>query len=556
VAVVASEETLAATAVVTPTGETAGPTESEHDVLARKVLQQQQREMIAAKRREADVRELYNWAKAQMVTMARCERECAEGVAALATFEKSTKWAQRSLASRVAGEEEEDAFDDDGGGTTSSSGPAKALAALRELVGLARALCEAIEGRERVRLQLVAAKNALTLSRASEAARRAMLEAARAQHHAASALRERAESTSNAAITAEEALSTITQDGGDDDDTDSAEASPHFRASTRFFGHAVTDNELDAPIMEDPLQSPPETPEETFYEATADDDDDTDGKSSSNNTPTAAASTSNSHPPEDTGVEEVKNEKLHPEEKGGALKTDDEETFAEAQQEEAEKTVERYAMVAGRDATWAIVAGRVRGVLEEAPSRDDFKAAAGRYLATVDDLTSTTKRHLANVWTLTKGQVHHVLTATDERVDREALMEGAKTRAAALGALGLRVASRVALGAAAASASEDDVKRARALVERLTEAFQRADARLRVDAPRLKTQWDDLQYQAFESFATGEQTRADLARASAEGAALKLKAARPRATTVDALQPQQQPQQQDTTRQEETPSSS
>ena len=52
--------------------------------------------------------------------------------------------------------------------------------------------------------------------------------------------------------------------------------------------------------------------------------------------------------------------------------------------------------------------------------------------------------------------------------------------------------------------------------------FDAADARLRADALKLKATWDDLQLQAYDAFVRGEASRADTARAAADGAALSL----------------------------------
>ncbi|KAJ8600286.1 hypothetical protein CTAYLR_000676 [Chrysophaeum taylorii] len=262
------------------------------------------------KRREADVRELYAWARDQAAKMSKCERECALGVAALAQFETMDK------------------------SGPPASGPARALAALRELVGLAKALCEAIQGRERTRLQLVAAKNALELNKVSDTARRAMENAACSQLEAA--------------------------------------------------------RDLEA-----------------------------------------------GRPAEREGCDELPVENVDDDEGG---------------------------------------------------------------------------RRRPPGW--------------------ENIVETLKTRAATLGGLGLRVVSKLSTAAANASSGDREVRRARDLVASLERRFSEADSRLTADAPALKQAWDDLQLQAFESFAIGEQNRADVARAKADGAALKLAAKK--ATTTSS----------------------
>jgi len=465
---------------------------------------------IVAKRREADVRELYAWAKEQATAMAECERECAEGAAALLAFERATEQARRNLTSRfsaaaespgadaapaetttsvavVADAEEaassaaappppppptESSSPTAGTTTTTISGPAKALNALGDMVGLARALCEAIESRERSRLRLVAAKNALGLAKASEAARRAMLDAARAQRDAAKALDE----TAVAVVERHEA--------------------EHRRRGERpeLFGHALPGelSELDAPIIDGPAP-----PVQTTTTTTP--------------TPVVGSSASSSE------------EKAQP----AAETTDAEESSSSTAivvASSPDDALEREA--AGAPGLDALVA-RAKVAWGEAPSRDDVRAFAAKYLATTADATLVARDKARETWATASTKIRGVIADVDERfVDRDALVTRAKARAAHLGAMGLTVVSRVALGAAAASASTDDVARAKELVARLNGEFKAADARLRVDAPTLKRKWDDLQYQAFESFAIGEQARADLARSAADGAALDLAAAR------------------------------
>ena len=69
---------------------------------------------------------------------------------------------------------------------------------------------------------------------------------------------------------------------------------------------------------------------------------------------------------------------------------------------------------------------------------------------------------------------------------------------------------------------EESVENAEKLVRDLAEQFDAADARLRADALKLKATWDDLQLQAYDAFVRGEASRADTARAAADGAALSL----------------------------------
>ena len=89
-------------------------------------------------------------------------------------------------------------------------------------------------------------------------------------------------------------------------------------------------------------------------------------------------------------------------------------------------------------------------------------------------------------------------------------------------ALSLRAASAAASGGAAVSADEDSVAAYEKLLADLAEVFGVSDARLRADALKLKSTWDDLQLQAYDAFVRGESSRADTARAAADGAALSL----------------------------------
>ena len=170
-------------------------------------------ELLCAKRREAEVRELHAWARDRVVEISKCEKECTEGAAALRAFDAACTAARSSLASRFVDanspglEASTHSLSDSTSALQHSqcsqfaesvrvtspratpSGPARALRALREMVGLARALCEAIETRDRVRLLLVAAGNALELSKASRRAREAMLEASYAQQKRAHQLK-------------------------------------------------------------------------------------------------------------------------------------------------------------------------------------------------------------------------------------------------------------------------------------------------------------------------------------------------------------------------------
>lgn len=312
----------------------------------------------AAKRREADVRELYAWARDQLAAVTTCEKECAEGVRALRAFETADKKIKATLAAKFGGED-----DENDGAPEPASGPTRALAALREMVGLAGALCQAVEGRDKVRLQLVAARNALELQKASDTARRAMLDAAESQIRVADNFNTRAET-------------------------------PVENDDVNAFHHSVPPSqvELDGPI-------------------------------------------------------------------------------------ETEET------------------------------------ATMRAMAVVQAWRSLLRQRTEQL-------------ALDHGIDRRRLVESARAKAATLASLGLRVTSKVTLSAAAISADENSIQRAADLVAQLQVDFKQADDRLSADAPKLKKTWDDLQLQAFESFAIGEQNRADLARAAADGAALKLAAAK------------------------------
>ena len=109
-------------------------------------------ELAAAKRKEKDVRELYAWAKEQVFAIGKAEKDANSGARALRAFDEASSKTRTALASRFADEPKQGELPGGGGAAASTSGPARALAALREMVGLAKALTEAVEDRDRVRL--------------------------------------------------------------------------------------------------------------------------------------------------------------------------------------------------------------------------------------------------------------------------------------------------------------------------------------------------------------------------------------------------------------------
>lgn len=314
-------------------------------------------ELAAAKRKEKDVRELYAWAKEQVFAIGKAEKDANSGARALRAFDEASSKTRTALASRFADEPKQGELPGGGGGAASTSGPAKALAALREMVGLAKALTEAVEDRDRVRLQYVAAKNGLALNRKSNDAREALVTASESQAKTADELMEAA------AVAAAPAASPETEDPSSGDD-----GSRGARALLAY----------------------------------------------------------------------------------GAL---------------------RAKVVAATTTAYAKVA----------------------------DL--------------------HLLDKLPERERVAALARKGATVAAALGS---RVVSTAALGAAKISSDEADVERYEKLIADLGEAFAVADARLQTDAPKLKKKWDDLQIDAYSAFVRGEASRADGVRAAADGAALQL----------------------------------
>ena len=110
----------------------------------------------------------------------------------------------------------------------------------------------------------------------------------------------------------------------------------------------------------------------------------------------------------------------------------------------------------------------------------------------------------------------------DQVPERQRVIAMAQKGATIVASLGLRVASVAATGSARLQADEESVENAEKLVRDLAEQFDAADARLRADALKLKATWDDLQLQAYDAFVRGEASRADTARAAADGAALSL----------------------------------
>ena len=56
--------------------------------------------LATAKRREADVRELYTWARAQAYEIGRAEREATRGADALRQFEEAAGRTKAALAAR------------------------------------------------------------------------------------------------------------------------------------------------------------------------------------------------------------------------------------------------------------------------------------------------------------------------------------------------------------------------------------------------------------------------------------------------------------------------
>ena len=110
----------------------------------------------------------------------------------------------------------------------------------------------------------------------------------------------------------------------------------------------------------------------------------------------------------------------------------------------------------------------------------------------------------------------------DQIPERQRVVALAQKGATLVASLGLRVASVAATGSARMQADEESVENAEKLVRDLADQFDAADARLRADALKLKATWDDLQLQAYDAFVRGESSRADTARAAADGAALSL----------------------------------
>ena len=335
-------------------------------------------ELAAAKRKEKDVRELYAWAKEQVFAIGKAEKDANSGARALRAFDEASSKTRTALASRFADEPKQGELPGGGGGAASTSGPAKALAALREMVGLAKALTEAVEDRDRVRLQYVAAKNGLALNRKSNDAREALVTASESQAKTADELMEAA-----------------------------AVAEPAAAAAA-------------------PAAAPPAPPAEAA--------------------PAPAASPETEDPS------------------------------------------------SGDDGSRG-----ARALLAYGALRAKVVAATTTAYAKVADL--------------------HLLDKLPERERVAALARKGATVAAALGS---RVVSTAALGAAKISSDEADVERYEKLIADLGEAFAVADARLQTDAPKLKKKWDDLQIDAYSAFVRGEASRADGVRAAADGAALQL----------------------------------
>mmetsp|Transcript_12798 Transcript_12798/g.38115 ORF Transcript_12798/g.38115 Transcript_12798/m.38115 type:complete len:586 (-) Transcript_12798:76-1833(-) len=337
-------------------------------------------ELAAAKRRETDVRELYMWARAQAHEVGRAEREATRGADALRQFEEAAGRTKVALASRFRRYGPSVAEVSASG---APSGPARSLAALREMVGLARALCEAVEARDRVRLQYVCARQALAVARRSAAARAAL-----------------AEQSERRAREAENLTASV--------------------------NNAEPPSNLDTPL-------PP--------------------------APTLAA----------TALSAAD---------ARAAATPGPETDAPAEEGAAYKALALYAGLRARVVGWSLSAADK--VKETAP---------------------------------------HLLERVPDRQRMKALvLKGAMLAAA----IGLRAASAAASGGAAVSADAESVAAYEKLLADLAEVFDVADARLRADALKLKATWDDLQLQAYDAFVRGESSRADTARAAADGAALSL----------------------------------
>lgn len=154
---------------------------------------------------------------------------------------------------------------------------------------------------------------------------------------------------------------------------------------------------------------------------------------------------------------------------------------------------------------------------EEDPSSGDDGSRGARALLAYGALRA--KVVAATTTAYAKVADLHLLDKLPERERVAALARKGATVAAALGS---RVVSTAALGAAKISSDEADVERYEKLIADLGEAFAVADARLQTDAPKLKKKWDDLQIDAYSAFVRGEASRADGVRAAADGAALQL----------------------------------
>jgi len=336
--------------------------------------------LATAKRREADVRELYTWARAQAYEIGRAEREATRGADALRQFEEAAGRTKAALAARFkqgketrVGEVTPKAEEPASG----VSGPATSLAALREMVGLAKALAEAVESRDRVRLQYVCARNALQLNKASRTAR--------------------------------DRLGTVSET--------TAESAESLAAKA-----AEIDTSAPPPSTEPP-------PAPTLAEA-------------------AAEVRLAQGAPEDEVVQE---------------------------EDYKQKALQLYGSLREKVVTYASTGAEY--VRERLP---------------------------------------------DQVPERQRVIAMAQKGATIVASLGLRVASVAATGSARLQADEESVENAEKLVRDLAEQFDAADARLRADALKLKATWDDLQLQAYDAFVRGEASRADTARAAADGAALSL----------------------------------
>lgn len=333
--------------------------------------------LASAKRREADVRELYTWSRAQAYEIGRAEREATRGADALKQFEEAAGRTKAALASRFKQGKEArvgEVSKEEAG--SSVSGPATSLAALHEMVGLAKALAEAVESRDRVRLQYVCARNALQLNKASRTARDRLGTMSDTTNESASALAKKAE-------------------------------------------------EIDT-------RAPPsEVKPVTLAEAAAE-----------------VKLAADRNAPEDEVVQE---------------------------EDYKQKALQLYGSLREKVVTYGSLG--VEYVKERVP---------------------------------------------DQIPERQRVVALAQKGATLVASLGLRVASVAATGSARMQADEESVENAEKLVRDLADQFDAADARLRADALKLKATWDDLQLQAYDAFVRGESSRADTARAAADGAALSL----------------------------------